>query len=173
MTSDPAAGGADLATLHEIAAFLYHEAELLDNGHLEQWLGLLTADIRYRMPVRVTGGRGIAEFDPASTHFDETRDTLEMRVRRMASGMAWAEEPPSRTRHFVSNIRVKTADEGAATVHSNLFLFRNRGDSAAHDLISAERHDRLRRVYDDWRLAERLILVDQATLGTLNLAVFL
>ena len=88
-------------------------------------------------------------------------------------GMAWAEEPPSRTRHFVSNIRVKTADEGAATVHSNLLLFRNRGDSAAHDLISAERHDRLRREYDDWRLAERLILVDQATLGTLNLAVFL
>jgi 3-phenylpropionate/cinnamic acid dioxygenase small subunit len=173
MTGDPAAGGADLATLHEIAAFLYHEAELLDAGQLGEWLTLLTPEAVYRMPVRVTGTHDASEFDGAAMHFDETRATLEMRVRRVTTGMAWAEQPPSRTRHFVSNIRIKAEDERGVAVNSNLLLFRNRGDSAEHDLISAERRDRLVRNAGGWLLADRLILVDQATLGTLNLAVFL
>lgn len=173
MTEIVAAGAGDYETQNAIASFLFHEAELLDNGCFEQWLELLTTDVTYSMPVRVTRVHGTDELDHSAMHFDETRATLEMRVKRLATGMAWAEEPPSRTRHFVTNIRIKSVDHVAATVFSNLLLFRNRGDSADHDLIAAERQDRLARADGEWRLAERRILVDQATLGTLNLAVFL
>ena len=169
MTGDPAAGGAGLATLHEIAAFLYHEAELLDNGHLEQWLGLLTADIRYRMPVRVTGGRGIAEFDPASTHFDETRDTLEMRVRRMASGMAWAEEPPSRTRHFVSNVRIIGVDGEHLHVGSAIHLYRSRLEGVTDSFVG-RREDTLRRRGETFQLSRRHIYLDHSIIKATNLS---
>jgi 3-phenylpropionate/cinnamic acid dioxygenase small subunit len=39
-------------------------------------------------------------------HFDENRASLGLRVRRLGTNVAWAEDPPSLTRRFVTNIRV-------------------------------------------------------------------
>lgn len=174
MTGDPATGPVDERTLRRVAAFLYYEAELLDDGEFENWLGVLTDDVRYRMPVRITRERRTEdEFSTSLSHFDETRQTLGMRVARLCSATAWAEKPPSRTRHFVTNIRVVAATETAIEVRSNLLLYRNRGDSPDHDLLSAERHDCLRDDGNKLKLASRLILLDQSTIPTLNLAIFL
>ena len=35
---------------------------------------------------------------------EEHRHYLEMRVARLDCGMAWAEDPPSRTRHLIGNL---------------------------------------------------------------------
>ncbi|MEW6299846.1 MAG: 3-phenylpropionate/cinnamic acid dioxygenase subunit beta [Thermodesulfobacteriota bacterium] len=159
----------------EICEFLYLEADLLDAGRFREWLALLTDDVRYRMPVRVTRERGAdTEVIDSMTHFDEDRHTLEVRIRRLETGSAWAEDPPSRTRHFVSNVRVQP-EQGSdeVKVQSNLLLYRNRGDAPHADLLSAVRQDVLRRVNGDWRLARRTIVLDQSTIATLNLAVLL
>lgn len=166
----------DATTERAIRAFLYKEAELLDNREFEQWLQLWTEDAAYRMPVRVTRDRreSVGEFLEDFAHFDETREMLEMRVRRLGTRAAWAEEPPSRTRHFVSNVRVsRSQTESEYLVRANLLLYRNRGDSPHHDLLSAERHDRLVLETGGWRIRERIIYLDQTTLGTLNLSIFL
>ena len=86
--------------------FLVEEAALLDAADYAAWLDLLCEDIRYVMPVRVTTARG-AGFDalPDMGHFDEDLYALRKRVQRLATDHAWAEDPPSRTRHFVSNVR--------------------------------------------------------------------
>lgn len=103
----------------------------------------------------------------------EARQTLQLRVERLGSGAAWAEEPPSRTRHFVTNVRVtEGAGENEVQVKSNLLLYRTRGDARRHDLLSAERHDVLRRVDGAWKLARRIILLDQTTVTTHNFSVF-
>jgi len=159
----------------DVSEFLIEEADLLDAGQLREWLDLLTDDVTYRMPVRVTVDR---EAEPAEdggyTHFNDDRHTLGMRVERLHTKFAWAEEPRSRTRHFVSNIRVEPGEgNGEVRVKSNLLLYRTRGDSPRHDLLSAERHDVLRQVNGSWKLAQRTILLDQSTVGTHNLAVFL
>ena len=159
----------------EVRDFLLLEAELLDDGRFRDWLNLLAADIDYRMPVRVTRERGAGPgFATDAWHFAEDRHRLEMRVHRLETGAAWAEDPPSRTRHFISNIRV-TAGETDLEVRakSNLLLYRTRGDVPAHDLLSAERHDLLRREVGGWKLARRVILLDQTTVTTHNFSVFL
>ena len=86
--------------------FLVEEAALLDSADYEGWLGLLTEDIEYLMPVRVTTARG-AGFDALAdmAHFDEDMHALRKRVQRLATDHAWTEDPPSRTRHFVTNVR--------------------------------------------------------------------
>ena len=86
--------------------FLVEEAALLDAGDYVGWLGLLDEDIRYLMPVRVTTGRG-AGFDSLADmgHFDEDLYALRKRVQRLATEHAWTEDPPSRTRHFITNVR--------------------------------------------------------------------
>jgi phthalate 3,4-dioxygenase beta subunit len=160
---------------HAITYFLYLEAELLDESKFAEWLELATEDIRYLMPVRVT----TAAFAPSQVlgemaHFDEDRYSLGKRVQRLLGEYAWTENPPSRTRRFVSNIRAATtAVDGEYAVRSYLLLFRSRLDARPAEWVSCERHDVLRRHGDSFRIARREITVDEAVLRTQNLAVFL
>ena len=99
---------------------------------------------------------------------------LELRIRRLDTDFAWAEDPPSRTRRFVTNVRVEDGEEeDELRVRSYLLLYRNRGDESAADLLSAERTDVLRNVDGRWLLRSRLIRLDQATVGTKNLALLM
>jgi ethylbenzene dioxygenase beta subunit len=164
-------------TSSEIEAFLYHEAELLDEGRYREWLGLVTDDIRYQVPVRTARERGAAlsavtGVATNSFHLDEDKDSLELRVDRLETGFAWAEEPPSRIRHFVSNVRVRPVDgrQDEMTVRSSVLVYRSRWDRPGHDLLSGERQDVLRRVDGSWRLAKRWVILDSTTLPTLNLS---
>jgi phthalate 3,4-dioxygenase beta subunit len=159
--------------------FLVEEAALLDAADYAGWLGLLCDDIRYLMPVRVTTARG-AGFDTLADmgHFDEDLYALRKRVQRLATDHAWTEDPPSRTRHFVTNVRTFRSSafpNGGAEflVESAVLLFRSRGDTREADLVSAGRTDVLRETPAGLRLARREILVDEAVLRTQNLAVFL
>ena len=157
----------------EVAEFLYREAELLDSNRLEQWLELLTEDINYEIPLRVTRERGQPDIASQMGHFSEDRRSLELRVKRLGSDFAWAENPPSRTRRFISNIRVEnTSKPNEVKALSYFLLYRSRGSSTHADLISGQRQDLLRKLNGGWKLASRLIIVDQAVLGTRNLAIF-
>ena len=159
--------------------FLVEEAALLDAADFAGWLGLLCEDIRYLMPVWVTTARG-AGFDSLADmgHFDEDMYALRKRVQRLATDHAWTEDPPSRTRHFVTNVRTFREEAlltttGDLRVESALLLFRSRGDTREPSLISAGRTDLLRVTADGLRLARREITVDESVLRTQNLAVFL
>ena len=100
---------------------------------------------------------------------------LRKRVQRLATDHAWTEDPPSRTRHFVTNVRTFPGEgrAGDLRVESALLLFRSRGDTREASLISAGRTDLLRATADGLRLARREITVDESVLRTQNLAVFL
>src|SRR5207245_8171547 len=113
------------------------EAALLDAADYTGWLDLLCETIRYVMPVRVTTARG-AGFDSLVDmgHFDEDMYALRKRVERLATDHAWTEDPPSRTRHFVTNVRTFRAEAGALRVESALLLLRSRGDTREADLLS-------------------------------------
>lgn len=170
---------ADVLVQHSAQLFLTVEAELLDDHRYRDWLGLLADEITYRAPVR-TSRRTDGRIGTESNYwFDENRNMLELRVRRLETDVSWAEEPPSRTRRMVSNVRVVGELDGPETgtggirVRSNLLCHRNRRDSDTSDLIAAERHDHLVNEGGYWKLAQRVILLDHATLPTKNLAIFL
>ncbi|OBF99836.1 3-phenylpropionate dioxygenase [Mycobacterium sp. 852014-52450_SCH5900713] len=155
--------------------FLVDEAYLLDAQQYEAWLDTMTDDVRYVMPVRVTTARG-AGFDasPGMAHFDEDKYSLSQRVARMGTEHAWAEDPPSRLRHFVTNVRAFEHDDPAHLwVESAELLFRSRGDVSESALLSCGREDLLRWCDDRWKLARRNIIADESVLRMQNLAVFL
>ncbi|CDO88130.1 3-phenylpropionate dioxygenase [Mycobacterium triplex] len=156
--------------------FLVDEAYLLDAQQYEDWLDTLTDDVRYVMPVRVTTARG-AGFDtsPGMAHFDEDKYSLSQRVARMGTEHVWAEDPPSRLRHFITNVRTFESDGDPAhlVVESAELLFRSRGDVNESALMSCGREDLLRWCDDRWKLARRTISADESVLRMQNLAVFL
>jgi 3-phenylpropionate/cinnamic acid dioxygenase small subunit len=160
---------------YECTEFLNTEAELLDDQRLHEWLDLLTEDISYRVPRRVTRERGAerSEFSDEGFLYREDAGTLKTRVKRYDREYAWAENPPSRTRRLVSNIRVQQSEDGEYFVKSNVHLYRNQGDTTQYDLIAYEREDILRRVDGELKLAERVVYLDQTILATRNLSFFL
>jgi phthalate 3,4-dioxygenase beta subunit len=155
--------------------FLVDEAYLLDAQRYDEWLDLLTDDIHYLMPVRVTTALG-AGFDtsPGMAHFDENKYSLSRRVARFLTEHAWTEDPPSRQRHYVTNVRTfATDDDHHLVVESAELLFRSRGDVNEAALVSCGREDLLRFEQDRWKLARRTVLIDESVIRMQNLAVFL
>ncbi len=159
-----------------VEAFLYHEAELLDDRRFYDWLDLFTDDARYRMPVRESrltkpdalGGELLAE----NCYFDDSKQDLRTRVDRLFTGLAWAESPPSRTRHLISNVRVRSVSAQGIEVASNFLLYRTRLERDC-DLFAGERQDLLLPREDSFRIARRTIVLDQAVLDAKNLSVFI
>ncbi len=160
----------------EIVEHLEDEVLLLDDNDLMGWLQLLSEDVIYRAPVRVTRERGDGSpFEREMAHFDENYMTLFLKAMRMThTASAWAENPWSRTRRIVANVRVfETEVATEHRVESSILLLRSRYDEPNYDLLSGRRVDLLRRVDEGFKLASRTIYLDQATLGVQNLAVYL
>jgi PAH dioxygenase small subunit len=166
------AGMTSIETRFAVNDLLVHEAALLDWGHFEQWLELFTDDIEYTAPVRVTRKMPHPTVDEDMLWFDENKISLGLRVKRLATDVAWAEDPPSMTRRFVTNLRITAVDDEFEVI-SNLMMFRSRGDGGTYDLIVGERTDRLRTVEGRLRISRRRTVLDQSSLGTKNLGVFL
>lgn len=159
----------------EVHRWLVEEAYTLDEQRYEDWLETLTDDIHYIMPVRVTTALGAA-FSTARgmAHWDENKYSLSRRVARFLTEHAWTEDPPSRLRHFITNVRVfRSTVDDEFIVDSAELLFRSRGDVNEASTISAHREDVLRRVGGELKLARRVIMVDESVLRTQNLAIFL
>jgi 3-phenylpropionate/cinnamic acid dioxygenase small subunit len=162
----------------QVEDFFYFEAELLDNRKLREWLDLFTDDARYWMPIRHnTFERPDDIGDELSKpgegyYFDDNKATLRVRVERVYAKNAWAEMPPSRTRHFVSNVRIKKGDGAEFEVHSNFLVYRTRMETD-QDMFVGTRQDVLRRDNGSFKIARRTIILDQAVLAAKNISVFL
>ncbi len=166
----------DAQLQYEIEQFLYEEAALLDERRFHDWLDLFTEDARYWMPVRSTRARSDAEEEFTAEHensyFDDDKAVLAQRVAKLDTGYSWAEEPPSRTRHLVSNVRLGEGP-GASTVRvrCNFIVYRSRL-ATDEDLWVGRREDTLRRVDGRWMIAGRKIFLDQTVLTAKNLSTF-
>ena len=161
-----------------IEDFFYFEADLLDERRLREWLELFTEDARYWMPLRYNPAQRSADLEDELSapgeayYFNDDKESLRIRVERVYARNAWAEIPPSRTRHLVSNVRVKKDDGKEMEVASNFMVYRTRMEKDT-DLFVGGRKDILRRSNGELKIARRTIILDQAVLGAKNISVFL
>jgi len=164
---------------HEIEQFLFDEAALLDHRRYEDWYAVLAEDLRYFMPVRSNREAGDRDHefsnDREVAHFDDTRESMRIRIKRLRTGKAWSEQPPSRTRHLISNVRAWQVDRDARLfeVHSAFHVYRSRLEREV-DQYAGERIDLLRRTANahGWEIARRTIHLDQTTILSSNISIF-
>ena len=127
------------------------------------------------MPIRRTRLR--REMDQEFTkpgemsYFSDTKDLLAGRVIKLMTGRSWSEDPVSRTRRLVTNVRVTDDDGGELAVESNFMLYRTRLDSQEDSWVGS-RQDRLRRVGTSFQIAARTILLEQTVILSRNLSNF-
>ncbi|MEC9281045.1 MAG: 3-phenylpropionate/cinnamic acid dioxygenase subunit beta [Chloroflexota bacterium] len=174
--------------LRQVEQFLYREARLLDSRQFRQWIDLLADDLRYWIPMRSNrysaASKSISMLDGSryeeddlskqsdQAFMDEDKGSLRRRVDRLDTGMAWAEDPPSRTRHLISNVEVEPGErESEVKVYSNFIMYRSRGETE-EDFYVGSREDVLRNVDGSWQLASRKIVFEQNVLSAKNLSNF-
>lgn len=160
---------------HQIERFLFDEAALLDAHRYDDWLDLFADDATYFVPIRRT--RMQREADQVFTRpgemafFDDTKPLLAGRVAKLTTGRSWSEDPPSRTRRLLTNLRVTGDDGTQIRIEVNFLLYRTRLNSQEDTWIGS-RHDTLRRTDDGLRIAARTVFLEQTVLLARNLSNF-
>ncbi len=159
----------------KVEQFYYDEAAMLDSRNYANWIKLFTDDIHYWMPVRrtLTANELDKEFtQPGSiAFFDDDLPALEARVRKLDTGYSWAEDPPSRQRHIITNVRVVSEDDKELEVECNFHLYRTRLNSEEDNWLGLRR-DVLRKTDGSYKIANRKIFLDQTVLLSRNLSNF-
>ncbi|MDF1605849.1 aromatic-ring-hydroxylating dioxygenase subunit beta [Nocardioides sp. YIM 152315] len=155
----------DRAIRIAVEEFYAAEAELLDSQNLNAWLASVDDDFIYEVPVPVTRDDPRAP-QHSTTGFlsRETRDSIDLWVSRLSPALvdaAYAENPPVRTRHFVTNARVSLNDsnDGEVTAKSNVLLTWGKWNAEMR-FTAGERHDSFRVTNDGLRLRRRRVLLD-------------
>ena len=160
---------------NRILETLYDEAAALDERRFDDWVAMLATDLIYTAPIRLTRTGPNRDRDVMRTmmHFDDNYQSILLRTGRLSKS-AWAEDPPSRTRRYITNVRVgETENPDEYEVVSYLYLARSRGETAEYEVTTGERRDVWRFADGAYKLAVREIILDQSTLSMSNLAVFL
>ncbi|GAB3306434.1 nuclear transport factor 2 family protein [Haliea atlantica] len=178
MNNDSLLQAVSLETAYEIQQFLYREARLLDQERYEEWLEMMSPDIHYWMP----GVQSRFRSDPGGSisatrmaYFDDDLDYLKKRVARARQPTAWAEDPPTRHLHIVSNVEVEATENPYEwLVHSVVYNVRHRNETDRMR-ITARRRDLIRRSRDDngLKIARRTIEIQETILQAKNINTFL
>jgi p-cumate 2,3-dioxygenase subunit beta len=110
-------------TRAQIEDFLYEEAALLDAWQLQEWLELLTEDATYEVP-----STDAPDGDARTTLFiiADNIERIRSRVHQLLGKSAWAENPPSRTRRLISNVRIRAVEGDNIHVTANFAVYRMR-----------------------------------------------
>lgn len=139
----------------EVEALLFLEARLADESRYEDWLALMTHDVRYWVPA------GTANYDPDTriSYINDNRSRLETRVRQLCTGVRFAQTPPSPMRRVISNLEfLEITPEGEVITGSNFVLYELSAQATNQLRIWAGRAThRLRRVNGAFRIAAKTV----------------
>ena len=150
---------ANAPSRQEVEDLFYHEAALLDEWRLEEWLELLTEDARYEIPPT-----DVPEGDSRNTLFIIADDAVRIRsrVKQLLGKFAWAENPHSRTRRLISNVRVLGIEGEDIMVTANFAVHRMRYESV--DTYLGHYNYKLIRDGNRLRIRERRAILDNEAL---------
>lgn len=160
---------------YELMQFYIREAWLLDDRKFRDWLDLFTDDVFYFMPRRRNVQRKDLDRELSEEGdlaiFEDDKTYLTMRVDRLDTGHAWAEDPPSRTRHVIGNLVVDPLPNGEVAAKTAFILYRSHHETD-ENIFAGSRDDVLRQVDGEWKIARRVIVLDANVILAKNLSVF-
>mgnify|MGYP001822234728 CR=1 FL=1 len=162
-----------------LEAFYYREARLLDNRQYQQWLALVDPEIQYLLPSRPNvqvdnRARGSEDMISVERELEDAESMgcpireesyvhLMVRVERAYKVNSWSENPPARTRRIIGNVELMGRDGDQLSVVSNFHLYYARPGSD-NFLYSGQRRDQLLAVEGDYRIRERVVIMDVANI---------
>ena len=110
-------------TRQQVEDFLFQEAALLDEWRLDEWLALFERDATYEVPTTDRPNE-----DPHRSQFYvwDDYELLGARVKRLKSRHAHAENPHSRTRRLITNVRIGDQSDSSLPVRAAFLIYKIR-----------------------------------------------
>jgi p-cumate 2,3-dioxygenase subunit beta len=156
VSNNNAGSALDGITRQQVENFFYAEADLLDNWRLDEWLALFDAEATgFYMPTT-----DLLDGDPRQDLYliSDDMPKLRSRVAQLVGGLTWAENPRSRTRRIISNVKIDGRDGNALLVRANFVVYRMRFQNI--DPYIGEYHYRLRPTETSFSILERRVVLD-------------
>jgi 3-phenylpropionate/cinnamic acid dioxygenase small subunit len=171
---------AEVELTFALQQFFYREADLLDYREYDEWLTTLHPEIRYFVPlVRNVSRTSKEEFSREQQDMawmDEGLDTITKRVKQIKTNIHWAEEPPSRVSHLVTNTRLLSVEgePGARTIvaRSRVFVYQNRIEDEVNHFVG-KRTDTVVEADGGLLLKHRRVELEQSVMLAKALTVFI
>lgn len=110
-------------TRQQVEDFLFHEAALLDAWRLDDWLALFEKDGTYQVP---TTDRPAADPEGAQFYVWDDYELIAARVKRLKSRHAHAENPHSRTRRLITNVRLGEPSDSVVPAYAAFLIYKIR-----------------------------------------------
>jgi p-cumate 2,3-dioxygenase subunit beta len=153
-----------------IEDYLIHEAALLDEWRLDEWLALFAEDCRYLVP-NLTGDPYVP---PSNTLYLIADDShhLAQRIKRLGKNTAHSEYPRSRTRRLISNVRILEQSPERLKVQSGFITYRT--SHGITDTYFGHHEYILLPADDSWMIEEKRTILDMGALrphGRLSIIV--
>lgn len=134
-----------------VQAFLFHEARLLDERRLQEWLALYAKEAEYWVPYAW-------QQESPKTHvslFYETVALLRMRVDRLERKLSPLDIPEGRVNHHLGNITVEDGPDGTLTARAYLLYIEYRREEQRY--FSGRCTWTLRPQGDTWLIASKRV----------------
>ncbi|KEQ13121.1 aromatic-ring-hydroxylating dioxygenase subunit beta [Endozoicomonas numazuensis] len=176
----------NLELISRVEQFYFREARILDNRQFNQWLTLLTEDIRYTIPSRHVPQPDLQKKETEAflsveqelsqgletPYRDEDFLILSIRAMRAFKSNSWTDSPPARTRRFVSNIEVLASEQpGCFEVFSNLMVSYSRHQQD-NFFYTAQRKDLIKPEEESFKIAKREVILDWNVITAPSLSIF-
>jgi p-cumate 2,3-dioxygenase beta subunit len=145
---------------HRVETLLFHEADLLDQWKLHDWLELFADDASYLVPPTDVAGD---DADPATSLFYvfDDRARMQERVIRLEKKGAHSEFPRSKTRHLVSNVLAER-EQHCIKAKASFAVWRSKDGNT--DVFVGHYLYRLIEAAGDLRIAEKKCVLDMDAL---------
>lgn len=149
--------------------FLFHEAALLDDWRLDDWLALLTEDAAYYVP---SNDAPLSDHKSALFMVADDANRIRARVKRLKDTQAHAEFPHSRTRRMISNVRITGTEGDSMTVEANFVVHRFRRGAPERKFVGKYMYI-LAISGETLKIAERRAILDSTELGAMGAVSFI
>lgn len=147
-----------------VTEFQRLEIFLLQSGEFEKWLGLVSPEIRYVMPIAENVDPRMRSAPTAGMVWcNDDFGSLSIKVRRIQSGSAIGHTTPVRLRYVVQNFSLERTSEQTIAVQSNVLIHKSQSDGGS--FFVAGREDELVLRDDRWLLGSRVIHLDHTVRG--------
>lgn len=160
-------------TRSAVEDFLYHEAGLIDDWRLREWVECFTDEGVYVIPALDCDPHTAMDGDQRMMLclVADDRRLLSARVDRLENVRAHAEHPRTRVRHMVSNVRPRWTADDLLEVWSNVAVHWAHHD-AEGTYVAKCRH-RLQWLGGDdgpraFAIAERRVVIDASIVGAMS-----
>jgi p-cumate 2,3-dioxygenase beta subunit len=150
----------------------YHEAFLLDNWRLDDWLMLLTEDCTYQVP---SNDAPQSQSGQALYLIADDRRRITERVTRLKDKNAHSEFPHSRTRRIIGNVQfceLIDTSEPTYSAHANFIIYRHRRDGDIRAYVGRYENE-VKKLNNQLLFSKRKVYLDAYELGAMGLVSFI